>query len=170
MRAVDSNVIVFNLTINRVPPQLSLSSNRKMAEETQNVTIACTTTGQPIPRITWSKSVGSLPEDRTEVMNGILTIYSATRNDGGIYICKAENILGSASDTSLVVIFSRLRFKIRPPQEVTPVIGYSIHLPCMAESDLKPTMAWTKDGKSSLPVESNFLPNGTLRNPPEVRV
>ena len=133
-----------------------------MAEENQNVTIACTTTGQPLPSITWSKSVGSLPEDRTEVMNETLTINRVTGGDGGTYICKAENILGSASDTSLVVIFSRLRFKVHPPQEVTPVISSSVHLPCMAESDLKPTIAWTKDGKSSLPVESNVLQNGTL--------
>ena len=133
-----------------------------MAEEKQNVTIACTATGQPFPSITWSKAVKSLPEDRTEVMNGTLTIYSVIRKDGGTYICKAENILGSATDTSLVMIFSRLRFKVHPPQEVTPVIGYSVHLPCVAESDLKPTITWTKDGKSSLPVESNILPNGTL--------
>ena len=32
----------------------------------------------------------------------------------------------------------------------------------MAESDLKPTIAWTKDDKFSLPVESNVLQNGTL--------
>jgi len=146
----------------QVPPQLSLSSNRLMAEEKQKVTIACTATGQPPPSITWSKSVGSLPEDRTEMLNGTLTIYSATGNDSGTYICKAENILGSTSDTSVVVIFSRLRFKVRPPQEVTPVIGSSVHLPCVAESDLKKTIAWTKDGKSLLPVESSFLPNGTL--------
>ena len=133
-----------------------------MAEEKQNVTIACTATGQPLPSITWSKAVGSLPEDRTEVMNGALTIYSVEKKDGGIYICKAENILGLATDTSLVVIFSPLRFKVRPPQEVTPVIGSSVHLPCVAESDLKLTIAWTKDGKSSLPVESNVLLNGTL--------
>ena len=134
-----------------------------MGEEKQNVTVACNATGQPLPSITWSRLVGlSLPEDRAEVMNGTLTIYGVTRNDGGTYICKAENILGSASDTSLVVIFSRLRFKVRPPQEVTPVIGFSLHLPCMAESDLKPTIAWTKDGKFSLPVESNILLNGTL--------
>jgi len=143
-------------------PQLSLSSNRLMAEEKQNVTIACTATGQPLPNITWSKSVGSLPEDRTEVKNGILTIQSVTRNDGGIYICKAENILGSATDTAHLMIFSPLQFKVRPPQEVTPVICYSVHLPCVAESDLRTTIAWTKDGKSSLPVESNFLLNGTL--------
>ena len=133
-----------------------------MAEEKQNITIACTASGQPLPSITWSKAIGSLPEGRTEVMNGTLTIYSAEKKDGGIFICKADNILGLATDTSLVVIFSRLRFKVRPPQELTPVIGFSVHLPCVAESDLKLTIAWTKDGKSSLPVESNVLLNGTL--------
>ena len=71
-----------------------------MAEEKQNVTIACTATGQPLPSITWSKSVGSLAEDRN-------------------------------------------------------------HLPCVAESDLRTTIAWTKDSRS-LPVESNVLQNGTL--------
>ena len=45
---------------------------------------------------------------------------------------------------------------------MTPVIGFSVDLPCVAESDLKPTIAWTKDGKTSLPVESNVLLNGTL--------
>ena len=133
-----------------------------MAEEKQNVTIACTATGQPLPSITWSKAVGGLPDNRTEVKNGTLTIKSVMQGDGGTYICKTENLLGSVIGKAQVVIFSRLRFKIRPPQEVTPVIGFSVHLTCLAESDLKPTIAWTKDGKSSLPVESNVLLNGTL--------
>ena len=96
------------------------------------------------------------------MMNGTLTIYSVEKKDRGTYICKAENILGSASRTSQLTIFSRLRFKVRPPQQVTPVIGSSVHLPCVAESDLKPTIAWTKDGKFLVPVESHVLLNGTL--------
>ena len=139
-----------------------MSTSERIAEEEQNVSITCTATGQPQPSITWSRAFGSFPEDRSEVMNGSLTIYSLTKRDRGTYICKAENILGSATDTSQLTIFSRLRFKLSPPQHVTPVIGSSVHLPCVAESDLKPTIAWTKDGKSSLPVESNVLLNGTL--------
>ena len=133
-----------------------------MAEEKRNVSITCRATGQPLPTITWSKAVGNVPEKRTEVKNGNLTIYSLTKNDGGTYICKAENILGSATDTTQLMIFPPLRFKVSPPQEVTPVIGSSVRLPCVAESDLRTTITWTKDGMSSLPVESRVLQNETL--------
>ena len=133
-----------------------------MAEEQQNVTMACTETGQPSPKITWSKAVGILPGDRIKVQDGTMKIYSVTKKDAGVYICKAENILGSATATTLVMVFSPLRFKGRPPQEVTPVIGYTVRLPCLAESDLSPTTYWRKEGKSSLSLDSNVLSNGTL--------
>ena len=146
------------LYFSTVGPQILLSSKRFIAEEKQNVTITCIATGQPFPSVTWSRAVGNLPEDRTKVTNGTLRINGVARKDGGTYICKAKNILGSATDTAQLVIFSRLRFKVRPPRDVTPVFGSEIRLPCVAESDLRPTVTWTKDRQSSLPV----LPNGTL--------
>ena len=106
--------------------------------------------------------MGSLPGDRIEMKDGILKIYSVTKKDGGTYICKAQNILGSATDTAQLTVFSPLRFKVRPPQEVTPVIGSTVYLPCLAESDLSPTTYWRKEGKSSLSLDSNVLLNGTL--------
>ena len=42
------------------------------------------------------------------------------------------------------------------------MIGYSIRLPCLSESDLSTTITWLKNGKPSLPVDSNVLMNGTL--------
>ena len=57
----------------------------------------------------WQFASGTDPE----VMNGSPTIKIATRKDGGIYICKAENIRGLATDTALVVIFSPLWFKVQ---------------------------------------------------------
>ena len=134
-----------------------------LAEEEQNVTIACTATGQPQPSITWSKPFGSLPKGRTKVKKGNLTIYSVAKKDRGTYICQAENILGSATDVAQLTIFSRLRFKVRPPQEVTTArFGSTVRLPCVAESDLRTTITWTKYGRPSLPVDSNVLLNGTL--------
>ena len=145
-----------------VTPKLLLSTNRLIAEEKQSIRIACSANGQPRPTIKWSKAVGDVPEERTEMMNGNLTIHSVTKNDGGTYICKAENMLGSATDTAQLMIFPPLRFKVSPPQEVTPMIGSNLRLPCVAESDLRTTITWTKEGMSSLPVESRVLQNETL--------
>ena len=146
-----------------VGPKLSLSSNRLMAEEKQNVTIACTATGKPSPKITWSKAVESLPGDRIKVQSGTLQIYSVTKKDGGIYICKAENILGSATDTSQLTVYSPLRFKVLPPKLVNPIMfGSILRLPCVAESDLSTAIAWTMDGVGFLPAETHVLQSGTL--------
>ena len=133
-----------------------------MTEEKKNITIVCTATGQPQPSIRWSKSVGSLPKGRNKVVHGTLTIHNVTRKDRGIYICKAENILGSASDTAHLMVFSPLRFKDLPPRTVTPFIGSTLRFPCVAESDLRPSITWTKDGISQLSVSSNVLTNGSL--------
>ena len=133
-----------------------------MAEEKQNVTIACNATGKPQPSITWSKTLGSLPKDKAAVKNGALTIYHVAKNDDGIYMCKADNILGQATDTVQLVVFSPLQFKIRPPQEITPFVGSNVRVTCLAESDLRPTITWEKEGKLSLSVDTYFFPNGTL--------
>ena len=133
-----------------------------MAEEKQNVTIACNATGQPSPNITWSKSVGRLPESRSHVQGGTMKIFGVARKDGGIYICKAENILGSTTDTVLLIVYSPLRFKVRPPQEVTPNYGSTLRLPCVAESELSTTITWLKNGVSVLPANTYVLHRGTL--------
>ena len=135
-------MIFFNVSL--VGPQLFLSSNRLMAEEKQNVTIACNATGQPQPNITWSKAFGSFSKAKAKVKNEALTIYHIAKNDGGIYMCKAENILGRDTSTVQVIVFSPLRFKVRPPHEVTPLFGFNVRVPCLAESDLKPTVTWEK--------------------------
>ena len=123
--------------------------------------IACSATGQPQPIITWSKAIGDLPVGAL-VSSKALKINNVKKQDGGTYVCRAKNILGNVQGTAQLMIFSRLQFKVRPPMETTPKLGYPVLFPCVAESDLSPTVTWLKDGKPSLPVDSNILRNKTL--------
>ena len=45
---------------------------------------------------------------------------------------------------------------------MTSLFGFNVRLPCLAESDLKPTVTWEKEGKMLFPVDTYVLPNGTL--------
>ena len=106
------------------------------------------------------------------MQDGTLKIFKVTRKDGGIYICKAENILGSVTDTAQLIVYSPLRFRVLPPQQVTPVIGLTLRLPCVAESELSTTISWLKNGVSVLPANTHVLQSGTLvieniKNSPE---
>ena len=107
--------------------------------------------------------MGSLPRDRIKVQGGTLKIYSVTKKDGGTYICKAENILGSVTDTAQLTVYSPLRFKVLPPKQVNPImLGSTLRLPCVTESDLSTAIAWTMDGVGTLPAETHVLQSGTL--------
>ena len=132
-----------------------------MAEEGQNINISCSATGQPQPIITWSKAIGDLPVGAV-VSSTALKINKVKNQDGGTYVCRAKNILGNVQGTAQLTVFSRLRFKVRPPMETTPKLGYPVHFPCVTESDLSTTITWLKDGNPSLPVDSNILRNNTL--------
>ncbi|KAK2560792.1 Contactin-associated protein 1 [Acropora cervicornis] len=145
-----------------VGPKIFMSSTRLSAEEQQNISITCNATGQPKPRVTWSNAVGNFPENRTTVTNGVLNIYQLRRKDGGVYICKAKNVLGLVIETVQLIVYLRLKFEVSPPQEVTPFYGDVVILPCVAKSDLRLVITWKKDIKSRLPVDSKVLPNGTL--------
>jgi len=83
------------------------------------------------------------------VLSGNLKIYNVAEKDRGTYICEAKNIRRSATESTQLTIVSRLRFNVRPPQEVTPTwFDSTVRLPCMAESDLSTTITWTRDGES----------------------
>ena len=70
---------------------------------------------------------------------------------------------GISKATAQLTVFSPLRFKVHPPQEVTPTqFGSTVRLPCVAESDLRTTVTWTKDDKSSAPIDLRVLQNDTL--------
>ena len=74
-------------------PRLTLNKGPFYKTIGDNVTLpTCHVTGQPKPKVTWSKSIGSLPKGRVIVENKQLTILNATKDDSGVYVCIALRI------------------------------------------------------------------------------
>ena len=71
--------------------------------EGQSVVIPCDVTGNPRPRISWTRD-GKIVQNSTQ--DGALDIYSADEQMTGIYTCVAENKAGIDKYDVLLLVMS----------------------------------------------------------------
>ena len=65
------------------PSKLAVSPN-------QNISVSCQATGDPRPKISWTKENGQLPSGRSEAaVDGTLQIWNVKEEDSGRYTCAA---------------------------------------------------------------------------------
>ena len=120
--------------------------------EGRNITVICNVTANPKPdRIIWKKSNRILSSATTIVSEGNLTILNVTTQDNGSYVCTATNPWGTKSSLVHLLVYSALKFVIKPPCNVTVMAYEAVILRCSALSELKPTILWMYDGTFSLP-------------------
>ncbi|XP_067878223.1 peroxidasin homolog isoform X2 [Heterodontus francisci] len=132
----------------------------------ESVTLECSATGNPQPRITWMRSDGSpLPRDPryTITSSGGLYIQNVVQADGGQYTCLANNNQDSIQANAFIIIKAPPQFTVFP-QDQTVIEGQAVDFHCEAEGNPAPTIVWTKGG-SPLPGDRRhiILSTGTLR-------
>ena len=114
--------------------------------------MTCQVTGNPPPdQVTWSKSLGSLPNSRNIVSQGTLSILNLTTDDSGSYVCTATNIWGTTTSSVQLRVYTALEFINKPPSSVIVKADETLTLSCSASSDLQPTISWLFNGAPSLP-------------------
>ena len=145
-----------------VAPQFVTKPTRTIIEEGRNVTWTCSATGKPRPRITWSKARGALPSESVVTEDGSLTLTNITKADGGLYTCHADNLLGRVTASEQLMVFSALKFTLKPPEKIIGVLGAAVELPCAASSDLQLRVYWKHNGNTNLPSGVLVRANGSL--------
>ena len=76
-----------------------------IVNERQTAFLKCAVDGHPHLRITWSKVNSSLPVGRHVVeSSGGLIVKNVKSEDDGVYICRAENLLGSVTASAKLTV------------------------------------------------------------------
>ena len=124
------------------------------------MTLVCKATGVPMPTVTWRKAIlGTVPKEKSTVIDGNMSIVSVTKADGGTYACAAKSLLGEDSAVALVAVIDRLAFTLTPPIKfVAPQLG-NLMLNCQAQGSIE--ISWKRKNQN-LPQNHVIFPNGTL--------
>ncbi|XP_034522020.1 contactin-5 [Ailuropoda melanoleuca] len=127
----------------------------------------CKSTGKPRPTYRWLKNgVPLLPQNRIEVVNGLLMIHSVNQSDAGMYQCLAENKYGAIyASAELKILASAPTFVLNQLKKTIIVTkGQEVIIQCKPQGSPKPTISWKKGDKA---VRENkriaVLPDGSLR-------
>lgn len=89
------------------PPTFVIQPQNTEVLVGQSVTLECSATGQPHPRVTWTRGDHSaLPSDpRISITSsGGLYIQNVNQADGGQYTCYASNNMGTIHATAYIIV------------------------------------------------------------------
>ena len=94
-----------------VSPPMSVVVN-----ETDIASLQCKVKGNPAPQVTWLKQNFSISLDKRIVQSrGGLMIRDVTSQDGGVYTCRARNILGVMISSATLTVQGNLLPNINVP-------------------------------------------------------
>ncbi|OCT81192.1 peroxidasin isoform X1 [Xenopus laevis] len=132
----------------------------------ESVTLECSATGQPHPRVTWTRGDRTpLPSDpRINITpSGGLYIQNVNQDDAGEYTCFATNSVDTIHSTAYIIVQAVPQFTV-VPQDRNVFEGHTVDFHCEAQGNPKPVIAWTKGGNQlSVDRRHQVLSSGTLR-------
>ncbi|XP_068119933.1 peroxidasin homolog isoform X2 [Hyperolius riggenbachi] len=114
-----------------------------------SVTLECSVTGDPQPKITWTTENGEvLPTEGrfTITSSGGLYIQNVTTADQGLYYCHARNSEGSVQASASIIVQDQQKVTVLPGNQ-TVTEGRDVKFLCSATGRPAPVITWTKDGE-----------------------
>ncbi|XP_026676793.1 neural cell adhesion molecule 1-A-like, partial [Diaphorina citri] len=87
------------------PPRIIYVSGAGKVEVKKgySVTLECKADGNPVPNITWTRKNNNLPGGEYSYSGNSLTVRHTNRHSAGIYLCVANNMVGSSAAASIAL-------------------------------------------------------------------
>ncbi|KAF4525975.1 hypothetical protein B566_EDAN000766, partial [Ephemera danica] len=171
------------LSLGAVAPELHSTFIAQTLQPGPSVSLRCTASGSPPPRVSWLLDgvelggsaglvLGSFLASGGDVVSH-LNVTSVRVHHGGLYTCVATNSAGSAAYSAPLNVYGPP--SARPPRNLTVVAGTDVYLRCPVAGFPISSVTWRR-GEVPLPshTRQRVFPNGTLLvrgvegEPPEI--
>uniref|UniRef100_A0A4W6E8U6 Neural cell adhesion molecule L1 n=1 Tax=Lates calcarifer TaxID=8187 RepID=A0A4W6E8U6_LATCA len=128
------------------------SESSKMVLRDEQLLLECIAAGLPTPAIKWFKKGGDLPAQKVKLenFNKTLKIVSVSEEDAGVYVCMANNHLGSIRH-SIFVQVKAAPYWLDKPTDLVLAPDENGRLVCRANGNPKPNIQWLINGQ---PIDS----------------
>uniref|UniRef100_A0A6P7FXH9 Roundabout homolog 1-like n=1 Tax=Diabrotica virgifera virgifera TaxID=50390 RepID=A0A6P7FXH9_DIAVI len=102
--------------------------------------------GVPEPQVFWRKDGQTLSVDgRLKLVDGYnLAITDTKTSDDGKYQCVAKNTAGVRESAAAILKVYVKPFMIRPPEDITAIVGSTVELSCATGGDPIPDVLWRR--------------------------
>lgn len=143
-------------------PTAAILGNRSVVIEAGNsLQLECTTTGSPLPQVTWSRDGMTFdPEDsRIRVHDMTLIVVDVEESDSGLYHCIATSSAGQVSVTVPVNVLNVTGSSL----QVEAIRGDIVMLSCVDMRDLDSPLKWSFNSSVlELSDKYTIIENGSL--------
>ncbi|KAL3982212.1 Immunoglobulin I-set domain family protein [Acanthocheilonema viteae] len=148
--------ITHTLEVN-VHPMVSISpdTNPLLVNIGENMIIKCSVSGNPPPKVTWTRQDGRKMPARATSKDGQLRITRVTVDDSGVYECTASNNVGVDAHDTIEIRVQADQYGTHEPSapwvdsaySYIPVrLGQDINLTCKYNAEPSPQVDWIYNG------------------------
>ncbi|XP_013063679.2 protein sidekick-2-like [Biomphalaria glabrata] len=131
------------LTVNSAPPSILEAPKNATVAEFLDTGFTCKVIGGPLPDVYWTKDGVNLTiGGRIWFTNGQLLIGGSQLTDSGSYKCIAVNTKGSVSASATLTVIIKTQI-IKPPQNMSRILGTDALLDCGVRKDPTVVPIWT---------------------------
>ncbi|XP_064650617.1 uncharacterized protein LOC135502063 [Lineus longissimus] len=150
------------LSVNAAPEITQASPSLMQQHVGTTITIYCESTGTPNPILIWKKNGKELQEtDRIRINRNRVFLKDLQIEDGGVYACHFENIVGEATHTIKVIIEGGT-YIVERPKNASAREGQRIKFSCKSEAfPSNITYRWFKDNVD-IQLLDNLLSRTTI--------
>ncbi|XP_050316135.1 limbic system-associated membrane protein-like isoform X2 [Anthonomus grandis grandis] len=130
-----------------VPPRIHYitSNGRVEVKKGSSVRMECKASGNPVPKVTWSRKNNLLPGGEQSIISPALVLDKVDRHHAGVYQCVANNGVGEE-------VKEQIYLHVLYPPEITverPVVysgeGMEAQLVCIVHGESQPEVLWYRD-------------------------